>query len=65
MMTNSVKPVFVLSLIVWLGGKLLAKTVFRGNLTADNFLVITDIAGVLAIILGIVLFVQKRRSSKV
>lgn len=63
-MTNSIKPVFILSLIVWLGGKLLLMTVFSGNLTALNFLIVTDIAGVFAIVLGIVLLVQRLRRSR-
>ena len=65
MMTNSIKPIFISSLIVWLGGKLLLMTVFSGNLTALNFLVVTDIAGVLAIVFGIVLLVRKLRGAKV
>lgn len=63
-MANSIKPVFIASLIIWLGGKLLLMTVFSGNLTALNFLIVTDIAGVLAIVLGIVLLVRKLRGAK-
>lgn len=63
-MANSIKPVFIASLIIWLGGKLLLMTVFSGNLTALNYLIVTDIAGVLAIVLGIVLVVRRLRGAK-
>lgn len=64
-MVNSIKPVFIGSLIIWLGGKLLLMMAFNGNLTAHNFSIVTDIAGVLAIILGIVRSVRKLRGAKV
>lgn len=63
MMSNSLKAVVILSLTIWLGGKLLLMAVFGGNMTAQNLLIVTDIAGVLALIFGIVLLVRKLRNS--
>jgi len=57
-MTSAIKPIFFLTLLVWLGGKLLLKTIFSDSLAALNFLIVTDIAGVIAILLGIVLLVR-------
>jgi hypothetical protein len=63
-MANSIRSVFIVSLIVWLGGKILLMTAFSGNLTALNLSIVTDIAGVLAIVLGLVLLVRRLRGAR-
>ncbi len=58
---NLMKRWFIIFTFIWIGGKILFHTFLMRNYEALNYYIITDIAGVLAIVLGIILFLKKRR----